>query len=171
MQRRLHPTYARRTAQISFGLIVGGLGSLIGGLFAKEIGLHDLATVFNIAFGGCAVALGIRWFVLGETTTCPECGSPLTADKNRTRRLGLTFRCRACDILWLTQPEPEATATTDDDADCDEESGDPTADQDADRRNDPDADGYDGEATVDGRDPFEREPAEKAAGDEADRKP
>jgi hypothetical protein len=38
MQRRLHTTYARRTAQISFGLVVGGIGSLIGGITAKGSG-------------------------------------------------------------------------------------------------------------------------------------
>lgn len=169
MQRRLHPTYARRTAQISFGLIVGGIGCLIGGLAAKEAGLRDLATVLNFAFGACAVALAIRWFVLGETTSCPQCGSPLAADKNRTRRLGLTFRCRRCDILWLTQPEPGALEATGDKADeLDDPSDDPN--------HDPDADGYAGEESVDGRDPFDddsldRQSLERAAHDETDRKP
>lgn len=134
MQRRVHPSYARHTAQISFGLIAGGIVCLVGGLIAKEAGLRELGTILNFAFGACAVALGIRWFHVGETTTCPECGSALTADKNRTRRLGLTFRCRPCDTLWLTQPEPggqeqsEAEYLAADDPD-----------------HDPDADGYNGE--------------------------
>lgn len=160
MQRRLHPTYARRTAQISFGLITGGIGGLIGGIIAKEVGLRDLATVLNFGFGACAVALAIRWFVLGETTSCPECGSALAADKNRTRRLGLTFRCRPCDILWLTQPEPGALEATDAEADENDDSSD-----------DPDADGYDGEESVDGRDPFAQDSFERATHDEIDRKP
>jgi predicted RNA-binding Zn-ribbon protein involved in translation (DUF1610 family) len=160
MQRRLHPTYARRTAQISFGLITGGIGGLIGGLVAKEVGLRDLATVLNFAFGACAIALAIRWFVLGETTTCPECGSALTADKNRTRRLGLTFRCRPCDILWLTQPEPGALEASDAEADEIDEAD-----------HDPDADGYDGEEAIDGHDPFEHDSLERASHDETDRKP
>lgn len=160
MQRRLHPTYARRTAQISFGLFAGGIGSLVGGIIAKEVGLHDLATVLNVAFGACAVALAIRWFVLGEATTCPQCGSAITADKNRTRRLGLTFRCRPCDIMWLTQPEPGAREASEDDDETDQVSSERDADH------DPDADGYDGEETVDGRDPFET-----AGSDETERKP
>lgn len=160
MQRRLHTTYARRTAQISFGLIVGGIGGLVGGIVAKEVGLRDLATVLNFAFGACAVALAIRWFVLGETTTCPECGSALAADKNRTRRLGLTFRCRPCDILWLTQPEPGAL-----------EAGDAEADEVDDADRDPDADGYDGEEAIDGHDPFEHDSLERSTQDKTDRKP
>lgn len=150
MQRRLHPNYARNTAQISFGLIAGGIASLVGGLIAKEVGLRDLGTVLNIAFGAFAVVLAFRWFNTGETTTCPECGSALSADKVRTRRLGLTFRCRACNILWLTQPEPGALEATDD---IDSADDDPEADHADDH--DPDADGYDGEDLVDGEDPFE----------------
>jgi len=149
MQRRLHPTYARNTAQISFGLIAGGIVSLVGGLIAKEVGLRDLGTVLNIAFGAFAIVLAFRWFNTGETTTCPECGSALSADKVRTRRLGLTFRCRACNILWLTQPEPGALEATDDDSSDDDLEAEHPDDH------DPDADGYDGEDTVDGRDPFE----------------
>jgi len=150
MQRRLHPSYARNTAQISFGLVAGGIASLVGGLIAKEVGLRDLSTVLNIAFGAFAVVLAFRWFNTGETTTCPECGSALSADKVRTRRLGLTFRCRPCNILWLTQPEPGALEATDDPADDASE-----ADDAEDRDHDPDADGYDGEDVVDGQDPFE----------------
>lgn len=154
MQRRVHPTYARNTAQVSFGLVAGGIGSLIGGLVAKNSGLHDLGTVLNVAFGVFALALGIRWFHVGETTTCPECGSPLTADKVRTRRLGLTFRCRPCNILWLTQPEPGAL----------EQSEDGPSDESA-EDHDPDADGYNGEELVDDQDPFA-----PAAHDETKRK-
>lgn len=164
MQRRLHPTYARRTALISFGLITGGIGSLIAGLIAKEVGLRELATVMNFAVGACAIALAIRWFVLGETTSCPECGSPLAADKNRTRRLGLTFRCRPCDILWLTQPEPGALEARG-------EEGDELDDPSADPNHDPDADGYDGEESVDGHDPFEQDSLGQAVHDKTDRKP
>jgi predicted RNA-binding Zn-ribbon protein involved in translation (DUF1610 family) len=116
--------------------------------------------VLNVAFGACAVALAIRWFVLGETTACPECGSALSADKNRTRRLGLTFRCRPCDILWLTQPEPGALESSADDAELDDDAD-----------HDPDADGYDGEESVEGRDPFEPDALEQAAHDETERKP
>ena len=71
-----------------------------------------------------------------------------------------TFRCRPCDILWLTQPEPIANAATDDEAE---------PDHDADH--DPDADGYDGEESVDGRDPFEQDSMERATHDETERKP
>lgn len=164
MQRRLHPTYARRTAQISFGLMAGGIGCLVGGLISKEVGLHDLATVLNVAFGAFAVALGFRWFHFGETTTCPECGSALAADKNRTRRLGLTFRCRPCDILWLTQPEPGAREAAEHDADD-------ADDTESDHDHDPDADGYNGEESIDGHDPFERDSLERAGSDETERKP
>ncbi|MCE9605624.1 MAG: transposase [Planctomycetia bacterium] len=153
MQRRVHSTYARHTAQVSFGLVAGGIGCLVGGLIAKSFGLHDLVTVMNVAFAVFAIALAIRWFSAGETTTCPKCGSALTADKVRTRRLGLTFRCRPCNILWLTQPEPGALEQTEDDP----------ADEAEDH--DPDADGYNGEELVDNHDPFA-----PAAHDEAERK-
>jgi predicted RNA-binding Zn-ribbon protein involved in translation (DUF1610 family) len=134
MQRRVHPSYARHTAQVSFGLVAGGIVSLVGGVIAKEFGLRELGTILNVAFGACAVVLAIRWFHVGETTTCPECGSALTAYKTRTRRLGLTFRCRPCDVLWLTQPEPGALEASEDE--------DPSLD---DPNYDPDADGYNGE--------------------------
>jgi len=160
MQRRVHPSYARHTAQVSFGLIAGGIMSLVGGVIAKEFGFRELGTVLNVAFGTCAVVLAIRWFHIGETTTCPECGSALTADKNRTRRLGLTFRCRPCDILWLTQPEPGAQEMSEDE--------DIAADNRAldDPNYDPDADGYNGEE-LDEHD----EPLAPAARDERDKKP
>jgi hypothetical protein len=105
MERRRHPTYARRTAQITYGLVVGGLACLVLGQLVRYTAWRDLETILNVAFAVAAVLLAVHWLKPRETTICPGCGKTLTALPSVDERDPLTFPCVDCDIEWTTAVE------------------------------------------------------------------
>ena len=103
MERLPHPTYVRRTAAVTFGLIVAGLGCLVLGIVVRGTRFRDASTIFNLLFAGAVVALVVRWFAVGEAVACPRCGLMLPADPQADDREPLTFTCSACDVRWVAQ--------------------------------------------------------------------
>jgi hypothetical protein len=103
MERLPHPTYVRRTAAVTYGLIVGGLACLALGFVVRQTAWRDAETILNVLFVGAAVALVIRWFTVGEAVACPRCGLMLSADPRADDREPLSFTCTACEVQWEAQ--------------------------------------------------------------------
>lgn len=103
MERRPHPTYARRTAALTYGLVAAGLACLLLGIAVRGTAWRNAETILNLGFCGALVAVLLHWFGRGEATACPRCGRTLKSDAPHTRGEPLTFVCPECQIEWLTQ--------------------------------------------------------------------
>ena len=103
MERLPHPSYVRRTAALTYGLIAGGLVCLLVGNLVRFTPWATLETILNVGFAGALIALLVRWFVVGESAGCARCGNTLRADPSTVPGDPLTFTCVDCDVVWVAQ--------------------------------------------------------------------
>ena len=103
MERRVHPTFARRLFTSALGFFAAAMSCLVVGMVGESEQLPAAKAAGMCGFVICGAGIPVSAWWRSRGCRCPGCRRWLAADPARDREETLRFPCPACGVEWDTQ--------------------------------------------------------------------